>query len=74
MRLLVVVPTELNAEQRELLKQLDESFKQSEQSSGKGIMDRVREALFMAANQARRIDPTLAARYHRLMVCQVLAA
>jgi transposase len=30
----------------------------------------LREALFMAANQARRIDPTLAARYHRLMVCQ----
>jgi len=28
----------------------------------------LREALFMAANQARRIDPTLAARYHRLMV------
>lgn len=27
----------------------------------------LREALFMAANQARRIDPTLAARYHRLM-------
>lgn len=30
----------------------------------------LREALFMAANQARRIDPTLAARYHRLMVHQ----
>ena len=30
----------------------------------------LREALFMAANQARRIDPTLAARYHRLMVSQ----
>jgi transposase len=30
----------------------------------------LREALFMAANQARRTDPTLAARYHRLMVCQ----
>jgi len=28
----------------------------------------LREALFMAANQARRIDPVLAARYHRLMV------
>ena len=28
----------------------------------------LREALFMAANAARRIDPTLAARYHRLMV------
>jgi transposase len=28
----------------------------------------LREALFMAANQARRIDPALAARYHRLMV------
>ena len=28
----------------------------------------LREALFMAADQARRIDPTLAARYHRLMV------
>jgi transposase len=27
----------------------------------------LREALFMAADQARRIDPTLAARYHRLM-------
>ena len=30
----------------------------------------LREALFMAANQARRTDPTLAARYHRLMVAQ----
>jgi len=28
----------------------------------------LREALFMAAGQARRIDPTLAAKYHRLMV------
>jgi len=28
----------------------------------------LREALFMAANAARRTDPTLAARYHRLMV------
>jgi transposase len=28
----------------------------------------LREALFMAAGWARRIDPTLAARYHRLMV------
>lgn len=28
----------------------------------------LREALFMAADHARRIDPTLAARYHRLMV------
>jgi transposase len=28
----------------------------------------LREALFMAANWARRIDPTLARRYHRLMV------
>ena len=28
----------------------------------------LREPLFMAANQARRIDPALAARYHRLMV------
>ena len=27
----------------------------------------LRQALFMAAGQARRIDPTLAARYHRLM-------
>lgn len=27
----------------------------------------LREALFMAADQARRFDPTLAARYHRLM-------
>ena len=27
----------------------------------------MREALFMAANHARRIDPTLARRYHRLM-------
>ena len=27
----------------------------------------LREALFMAADQARRIDPTLAVRYHRLM-------
>lgn len=27
----------------------------------------LREALFMAADQARRLDPTLAARYHRLM-------
>jgi transposase len=30
----------------------------------------LREALFMAADQARRADPTLAARYHRLMVCE----
>ena len=28
----------------------------------------LREALFIAADQARRADPTLAARYHRLMV------
>jgi hypothetical protein len=28
----------------------------------------LRESLFMAANWARRIDPTLARRYHRLMV------
>lgn len=28
----------------------------------------LREALFMAADHARRADPTLAARYHRLMV------
>ena len=28
----------------------------------------LREALFMAADHARRTDPTLAARYHRLMV------
>lgn len=28
----------------------------------------LREALFMSANQARRYDPTLAAKYHRLMV------
>ena len=28
----------------------------------------LREALFLAAEQARRIDPTLAAKYHRLMV------
>lgn len=28
----------------------------------------LREALFMSANQARRLDPTLAAKYHRLMV------
>jgi transposase len=28
----------------------------------------LREALFMAASQARRHDPTLAAKYHRLMV------
>lgn len=28
----------------------------------------LREALFNAANQARRLDPTLAAKYHRLMV------
>jgi transposase len=28
----------------------------------------LREALFIGANQARRIDPTLAAKYHRLMV------
>ena len=27
----------------------------------------LREALYMAADHARRIDPTLAARYHRLM-------
>ena len=30
----------------------------------------LREALFMAADHARRADPTLAARYHRLMVTQ----
>jgi transposase len=30
----------------------------------------LREALFMAADQARRIDPALAARYYRLMVTQ----
>jgi transposase len=30
----------------------------------------LREALFMAADQARRTDPTLAARYYRLMVTQ----
>lgn len=30
----------------------------------------LREALFLAANQARRTDPALAARYHRLMVHQ----
>jgi transposase len=28
----------------------------------------LREAIFLAADHARRIDPTLAARYHRLMV------
>src|ERR687897_908394 len=28
----------------------------------------LREALFLSANQARRLDPTLAANYHRLMV------
>jgi len=28
----------------------------------------LREAIFMAADQARRVDPSLAARYHRLMV------
>jgi transposase len=28
----------------------------------------LREALFIAADHARRVDPTLAARYHRLMV------
>lgn len=28
----------------------------------------LRQALFMAAGQARRVDPTLAAKYHRLMV------
>lgn len=28
----------------------------------------LRQALFMAAGQARRIDPTLAAKYHRLMI------
>jgi transposase len=28
----------------------------------------LREALFISANQARRIDPTLAAKYHRLMI------
>ena len=30
----------------------------------------LREALFMAANWARRIDPSLARRYHRLMVAE----
>lgn len=28
----------------------------------------LREALFISANQARRLDPTLAAKYHRLMI------
>ena len=28
----------------------------------------LREALFIAADHARRLDPTLAARYHRLMI------
>ncbi len=28
----------------------------------------LREALFLAADHARRLDPTLAAKYHRLMV------
>lgn len=28
----------------------------------------LREALFMAADHARKVDPTLAARYHRLMI------
>jgi transposase len=28
----------------------------------------LREALFISANQARRLDPTMAAKYHRLMV------
>lgn len=27
----------------------------------------LREALFLAADHARRLDPSLAARYHRLM-------
>jgi hypothetical protein len=30
----------------------------------------LQEALFMSANQARRLDPTLAAKYHRLMIDQ----
>jgi transposase len=30
----------------------------------------LREAIFLAADHARRVDPTLAARYHRLMVQQ----
>lgn len=30
----------------------------------------LRQALFLAADQARKVDPTLAARYHRLMVEQ----
>jgi hypothetical protein len=30
----------------------------------------LREALFASANAARRVDPTLAARYHRLMVLE----
>jgi transposase len=30
----------------------------------------LREALYLAADQARRVDPTLAARYHRLVVEQ----
>jgi hypothetical protein len=30
----------------------------------------LREVLFLAADQARRAGPTLAARYHRLMVCE----
>lgn len=44
-RLLVVVPTDLTAEERDLFHKLDASFKDRERSGGKGIFERVRDAL-----------------------------
>jgi molecular chaperone DnaJ len=44
-RLLVVVPTDLSAEQRELLHKLDASFRSSAEAEPRGIFERVRDAL-----------------------------
>jgi hypothetical protein len=41
----VVVPTELTSEQKDLLKQLDATFRNAEQHTPKSILDRVRDAL-----------------------------
>ena len=44
-RLVVVVPTDLTSEQKDLLKQLDASFRSAEPGEAKSILDRVRDAL-----------------------------
>lgn len=44
-RLLVVVPTDLNAEQRDLLRELDQSLRKAAESEPRGILERVRQAL-----------------------------